>query len=85
MRSRHGQLRQLERDIAGVPHHYRPDLDQLLAKRRQRLVLHRPRQRQPSQEVAKLVRKHTQLQAHLIVVDAAARQPCRSDRVQNIF
>jgi len=34
-RSLHGDLGELERDVAGVPRYLRPDLDQILAQRRQ--------------------------------------------------
>ena len=50
----------------------RPDLDQLLPQRGQRPVLHRPRQREPPQEVPEVVRQGEELKPRLVVPEVAA-------------
>ncbi len=47
---RHGNLRQLERDVATMAENFGPDLDQLLVQRDHEPVLDILRQRQCSQE-----------------------------------
>jgi len=54
---------------------FRPDLDQLLAQRRQRPRPHRPGQRQLAQEVPQVVGQGEQLEPRLVVPEPAARQP----------
>ena len=49
-------------------HHLRPDLDQFLAQRGKRPVLHAGGQRQAAEEVAQVVRQREQLQPDLVVV-----------------
>ena len=64
-----------------MAHHLRTDLDQLLPQRRQRPVFHGSRQRQPTQEVAEVVRQGEQLQSHLVIHEVVARELGPLDRV----
>ena len=68
-------LRQLERDGLGMADDLGPDPDQLLPQRRQRPCPHGSGQRQLTQEVPQVVRQGEQLQADLVVLEPAARQP----------
>ena len=79
--SRHSRLGQLERHVPRVPGRLGPDLDQLLAQRRQGSVPYRIRQRQPTQEVAQVVGQYEQLQPHLVVIELVARQTRPVQRV----
>ena len=54
-------------DVAAVAHDPGPDLDQLLAQRRQRPLLDLLRQGQRPQEVGQVVGQGEQLQPHLVV------------------
>ena len=79
--ARHRDFGQLKRDVSGVMNHLRTDLDELVAQRRERPLLHTRRQRQPAQEVAQVVRQHMQLQPRLVGVEAVTAQTCPTDRV----
>jgi hypothetical protein len=72
---RHGHLSQLERDDLGMADDLCPDLDQLLAQRRQRPRPYRMGQSQPAQEVTQVVGQGKQLQPDLVVLEPATRQP----------
>ena len=52
---RHGNLRQLERDVATMADNFGPDLDQLLAQSGQRPVLDRLGQCQGAHEIGEIV------------------------------
>ncbi len=55
-----------------MAHDLRSNLDQLLSKRRQRLMFHPLGQGERAQEVAQVVRQGVRLKTHLIVAEAVA-------------
>ncbi len=70
---RHGNLRQLERDVATMADNFGPDLDQLLAQSGQRPMLDLLRQRQCAQEVAEIISERMKLEPDRIVAEAVTR------------
>ena len=81
---RHGDLGQLEDEVAAVAHGPGADLDQLLAQGHQRPMLDLPRQSQRAQEVGEVVGQREQLELRSGVVSGAAKQPQRADSVSNL-
>jgi hypothetical protein len=69
-----GDLRHLERDVAGVSDDPRADLDQLFLEGRQRPVLDRHRRRQRAQEVAEVRGEGVKLKVHGVGGERPARQ-----------
>src|SRR5512135_1607598 len=74
-RARHRHLGELECDGLRMAHDFRPDLDQLLPKRRQTPVLHLSWQCHLPQEVPEVVSQGEKLQPHLVILEAAAGEP----------
>ncbi len=70
----HGHFCHLEDYVPRVRDDLRSNLDEILPQRRQRPVLHGARQRQPTQEVAQVVRQGEQLEADLVVHEVMAGQ-----------
>ncbi len=64
---RHGNLGQLERDIATMADNLGTDLDQLLPRRGQRPVFHFLRQRKRAHEVGEIVGQRMKLEMNLVV------------------
>ena len=73
--TRNGDFCQLERHVSSVTDYLRPDLDQLVSERRQRPMAYPLRQRQPTEEIAEIVRQGEQLQAYLIVHEVMTGEP----------
>ena len=61
--ARHGDLRHLERHVAGVRDNFGADLDELLPKAGQRPILDRLRQRQRPHEVGQIVGQRMKLKS----------------------
>ena len=78
--TRNGDFCQLERHVSSVTDYLRTDLDQLVSKRRQRPMAYLLRQRQPTEEIAEVIRQGEQLEPHLIVHEVVARESCPIQR-----
>jgi len=69
---RHGNLGQLESDIAAMADDLGPDLHQLLPQRGQRPMLHLPRQSQGPHEVAQIIGQGVKLETNFVVAELVA-------------
>ena len=80
--TRNGDFRQLERHVSSVTDYLRPELDELVSKRRQRPMAYPLRQRQPTEEIAEIVGQREKMEPYLIVHEVVTGEP-RS--VQGVF
>ena len=73
---RNGDIRSLEHQVQTVTAELRPNLDELIWKRRQRPMAYPFRQHQPAEGISEAVRQSKDLQARPFAREVVAREAC---------